>query len=123
MSVRHLDHLFQPRSVAVIGASDREHSLGATLMHNLLAGGTWVPDEADGLSVEDGLATTLGLKLGDTLTFDIAGIQKSGRVTSLRKVDWGSMRVNFFVMFPQSRMDDVPLSYICLLYTSPSPRD
>ena len=39
MSVRHLDHLFQPRSVAVIGASDREHSLGATLMHNLLAGG------------------------------------------------------------------------------------
>jgi len=80
--------------------------------HNLLAGGTWVPDEADGLSVEDGLATTLGLKLGDTLTFDIAGIQKSGRVTSLRKVDWGSMRVNFFVMFPQSRMDDVPLSYI-----------
>ena len=39
MSVRHLDHLFQPRSVAVIGASDREHSLGATVMHNLLAGG------------------------------------------------------------------------------------
>ncbi len=80
--------------------------------HNLLAAGAWVPDEADGLSVEDGLATTLGLKLGDTLTFDIAGIQKRGRVTSLRKVDWGSMRVNFFVMFPQSRMDDVPLSYI-----------
>ena len=80
--------------------------------HNLLAGGAWVPDEADGLSVEDGLATTLGLKLGDTLTFDIAGIQRSGRITSLRKVDWGSMRVNFFVMFPLARMDDLPLSYI-----------
>jgi len=80
--------------------------------HNLLAGGTWVPDEADGLSVEDGLATTLGLKLGDQLRFDIAGIQREGRITSLRKVDWGSMRVNFFVMFPVARMDDVPLSYI-----------
>jgi putative ABC transport system permease protein len=80
--------------------------------HNLLAGGTWVPDEADGLSVEDGLATTLGLKLGDRLRFDIAGIAREGRITSLRKVDWGSMRVNFFVMFPLARMDDLPLSYI-----------
>ena len=80
--------------------------------HNLLAGGTWVPDEADGLSVEDGLATTLGLKLGDRLRFDIAGIAREGRITSLRKVDWGSMRVNFFVLFPLARMDDLPLSYI-----------
>jgi putative ABC transport system permease protein len=80
--------------------------------HNLLSGGAWVPDEADGLSVEDGLAATLGLKLGDTLRFDIAGIQREGRITSLRKVDWGSMRVNFFVMFPLARMDDLPLSYI-----------
>ena len=80
--------------------------------HNLLAAGAWVPDEADGLSVEEGLANTLGLKLGDRLGFDIAGIPREGRITSLRKVDWGSMRVNFFVMFPLARMDDLPLSYI-----------
>ena len=80
--------------------------------HNLLTGGRWVPDEAEALSVEDGLAQTLGLKLGDRLRFDIAGITREGRITSLRKVDWGSMRVNFFVMFPLARMDDVPVSYI-----------
>ncbi len=80
--------------------------------HNLLTAGQWVPDEADGLSVEAGLAQTLGLKLGDRLRFDIAGIATEGRITSLRKVDWGSMRVNFFVMFPRARMDDLPLSYI-----------
>ena len=80
--------------------------------HNQLAAGRWTPDEADGLSVEAGLAQTLGLKLGDSLRFDIAGIVREGRVSSLRKVDWGSMRVNFFVMFPLARMDDVPLSYI-----------
>jgi putative ABC transport system permease protein len=80
--------------------------------HNLLTGGRWVPDEADGLSVEDGLAQTLGLKLGDRLRFDIAGTVREGRITSLRKVDWGSMRVNFFVMFPLARLDDVPVSYI-----------
>ena len=80
--------------------------------HNDLVGGAWVPEEADGLSVEEGLATTLGLKLGDRLRFDIAGITREARITSLRKVDWGSMRVNFFVMFPLARMDDLPLTYI-----------
>ena len=39
MSIRNLDHLFQPRSVAVIGATDKPHSVGAALMNNLLRGG------------------------------------------------------------------------------------
>ena len=81
-------------------------------VHNDLVGGRWTPDEAEGLSVEDGLAQTLGLKLGDRLRFDIAGTPREGRITSLRKVDWGSMRVNFFVMFTQASMGDVPVSYI-----------
>ncbi|MEK8048966.1 FtsX-like permease family protein [Ideonella sp. DXS22W] len=80
--------------------------------HNQLSAGAWVPEQADGLSVEVGLAQTLGLKLGDRLRFDIAGQPREGRITSLRKVDWGSMRVNFFVMFPLSRMDGVPSTYI-----------
>jgi putative ABC transport system permease protein len=77
-----------------------------------IVAGKWVPDEADGLSVEEGLAKTLGLKLGDTLAFDVGGQKVSGRVTTLRKVDWGSMHVNFFVMFPRASMGDLPLSYI-----------
>jgi len=39
MSRRNLEHLFKPRSVALIGASDRPHSVGVTVMHNLLSGG------------------------------------------------------------------------------------
>ncbi|NNG23302.1 bifunctional acetate--CoA ligase family protein/GNAT family N-acetyltransferase [Telluria aromaticivorans] len=39
MSVRNLGHLFAPGSVALVGASARPGSLGATLLHNLLAGG------------------------------------------------------------------------------------
>ncbi|HEX6704741.1 MAG TPA: FtsX-like permease family protein [Albitalea sp.] len=95
--------------------ADREFNLShsPTLPpHNQLSGGRWVADEAGGLSVEDGLAQTFGLKLGDTLRFDIAGQAAEGRITSLRKVDWSSMRVNFFVMFPKSRMDDLPVTYI-----------
>jgi putative ABC transport system permease protein len=80
--------------------------------HNAVVAGRWTPDEADGLSVEDGLAQELGLKLGDTLTFDIAGQPVERRITSLRKVDWASMRVNFFVIFPVAQMPEVPLTYI-----------
>ena len=39
MSSRNLEYLFKPRSVALIGASDRPHSVGTTVMRNLLHGG------------------------------------------------------------------------------------
>ena len=77
-----------------------------------IVAGKWVPDEPDGLSVEQGLAKTLGLQLGDKMVFDVGGQLVSGHITTLRKVDWGSMRVNFFVMFPRADMGELPLSYI-----------
>ena len=94
---------------------DREFNLShaaALPLHNEVSSGRWQSDEADALSVEDGLALSLGLKLGDRLRFDIAGTPAEGRITSLRKVDWGSMRVNFFVMFPRAQVDDLPASYV-----------
>ena len=87
---------------------------------NPVVAGRWTPEEADGLSVEDGLAKTLGLKLGDRLTFDMAGQTQEGRITSLRKVDWGSMRVNFFVLFPRSAMaEQVPVTWISAFRAPP----
>ncbi len=94
---------------------DREFNLSNAAElppHNELVGGRWQAEEAGAISVEAGLAQSLGLELGDSLRFDIAGMPAEGRITSLRKVDWGSMRVNFFVMFPRARMPEVPLSYI-----------
>jgi putative ABC transport system permease protein len=94
---------------------DREFNLShsATLPeHNPVVAGRWQENEADALSVEEGLAEELGLKLGDRLGFDIAGQVSEGRITSLRKVDWGSMRVNFFVVFPVAQVPDAPVSFI-----------
>jgi putative ABC transport system permease protein len=71
---------------------DREFNLSnaaALPPHNELVGGRWTDDEADAVSA-----------------------LVEGRVTSLRKVDWGSMRVNFFVMFPLAKLPDLPRSYI-----------
>ena len=94
---------------------DREFNLShsaAQPVQNLVVAGRWVEEEAGAISVEDGLANTLGLKLGDALLFDIGGVQNEARITSLRKVDWGSLRANFFAMYPVSRMADVPSTYI-----------
>jgi putative ABC transport system permease protein len=80
--------------------------------HNTVSAGKWSNDEAGAASVEDGLAQELGVKLGDTLAFDVAGIRHEARITSLRKVDWGSMRVNFFVIFPVAQMPGLPATVI-----------
>ncbi|HEX5312678.1 ABC transporter permease [Aquabacterium sp.] len=80
--------------------------------HNEVVAGRYVPNEPDAFSVEEGLAKTLGLKLGDRLRFDFAGQVQEGRITSLRKVDWSSMRVNFFVIAPQAEMPQWPITYI-----------
>jgi putative ABC transport system permease protein len=88
--------------------------------HNELSAGRWQVNEAGAVSVEQGLAQTLGLKLGDTLRFDIAGMLAEGRITSLRKVDWGSMRVNFFVMFPLAQLPGMPASYIAAFHAPDS---
>ena len=94
---------------------DREFNLSHSVVkpaHNEVIAGAWTAEEKDAISVEEGIAKTLDLKMGDSLTFDMGGIQISSRITSLRKVDWGGMRANFFVMYPVSQMRDVPATYM-----------
>ncbi|MDD2880335.1 MAG: ABC transporter permease [Rhodoferax sp.] len=94
---------------------DREFNLSNSATQpsqNIVVAGRWQEDEAGAISVEEGIAKTLGLGLGDTLTFDVGGMQTSAKITSLRKVDWGSMRANFFVMYPVNKLEGVPATYM-----------
>ena len=94
---------------------DREFNLShaaAKPERNEIVGGKWVDEEKGAISVEEGLAETLNLKLGDSLVFDIGGVQTEAKVTSLRKVDWGSLRANFFAMYPVSVLENVPTTYM-----------
>jgi putative ABC transport system permease protein len=94
---------------------DREFNLSATPVqppHNQVVAGEWKPEERGAVSVEEGIAATLGLKMGDQLRFDIGGVMTEAKITSLRKVDWGSMRANFFVIYPVSQLEDVPVTYM-----------
>lgn len=79
---------------------------------NELVSGRWFSGKAGEASVEAGLAKTLGIALGDRLVFSVAGVDKAVEVTSLRKLDWDSMRVNFFVLTPPGVLEAAPASYI-----------
>ena len=87
--------------------------------HNPVVAGRWTPQEQGAISMEDGIAKTLGLRLGDELRFDIGGISKDARITSLRKVEWGSMRANFFAMYPVDHLEGVAVTYLAA-YRAPS---
>lgn len=94
---------------------DREFNLSYAAQvpeHNPVVAGRWTPEEAGAVSVEEGIAETLGLKLGDMLRFEVAGSTSEAKITSLRKVDWSSMRANFFVMYPVSALPDMPVTYM-----------
>jgi putative ABC transport system permease protein len=88
---------------------------------NELVQGQW-PSGSDAqgqLSVEEGIAKTLAIHLGDRLTYDAAGSRFTARVTSLRKLQWDSMRVNFFVIATSDLLKDLPASYLTSFYLPP----
>ncbi len=82
--------------------------------HNQIAAGRWFEAGGDAreLSVEEGIARTLGWKLGDELRFTVGGDSFSARITSMRRLKWDSMKVNFFVIGTPALMQGQARSYI-----------
>ena len=87
--------------------------------HNTLAAGRWLDPRAKELSVEEGIAERLGWKLGDELTFSVGGEAFSARITSLRRLRWDSMKVNFFVIAPPAVLAEFPTSYVSAFRVGP----
>lgn len=86
---------------------------------NQLLSGRWWTEKDYGkpyLSLEVDLAKTLGIKLGDQLVFHVAGNPLSLTVTSIRKVEWDTMRANFFAVTPPGVLDQYPTSYMSSFY-------
>jgi len=81
---------------------------------NRIVEGSWweTGARADQLSVERGLAEALGIRMGDVLTYDIAGATVEATVSSLRTVDWDTFNVNFFVVSPPGLLERFPATYV-----------
>ncbi|HKY01954.1 MAG TPA: FtsX-like permease family protein [Burkholderiales bacterium] len=83
--------------------------------NNVVSQGRWFgPQEFNqgALSVEAGLAERLGIRIGDTITWNVAGERFSAPVTNLRTLEWDSMQVNFFVIGTPALLRDMPTTYI-----------
>ena len=93
---------------------------------NKIIKGLWWPtteknlDESKlvNVSVEERLATKLGLGLGDKLRFNIGGEALDAELSSIRSVQWDSMRPNFYMMFDAGSLDQFPATYITSFYAS-----
>jgi putative ABC transport system permease protein len=87
--------------------------------HNHVTAGRWLNPEEKEVSVEEGIAERLGWKLGDELTFSVAGDAFSARISSLRRLRWDSMKVNFFVIAPSRVLKEFPVSFISAFRIDP----
>lgn len=83
--------------------------------NSITRGRWWTRDEAAAralISVEDVAARRLGVDVGSRLTFDVQGVPIEAEITSLRKVDWQSMTMNFFVIFSPGALAGAPSTYV-----------
>lgn len=92
--------------------------------NRLLEGSWWQPDDGGGprVSVEQEVMMELDLKLGDTLTYDVAGEPVTATITSVREVQWDSFQPNFFVVFSPGTLDNVAGSYITSVHLTQEQR-
>lgn len=88
---------------------------------NSIIKGTWMVSDPDKawVSVELGVAERLKLKLGDILGFTISDKVINVQVSSIRKVDWGSLNPNFFMLLKPGLLDDLPKTMITSFYLPP----
>jgi putative ABC transport system permease protein len=98
-----------------IGAEPRE-------TETLVAGRWWSEGAGDEepipVSLETSIRDSLGLAVGDHMTWDIQGVPIASVVASVRKVDWGRMATNFFVVFPPGLIEQAPQTTVMLAHLS-----
>jgi putative ABC transport system permease protein len=86
-----------------------------------IVGGKWfsanalkIAADTGEISLEEGIAKELNVKLGDVITWNVQGVEIPTRITSLRKVVWTRFEPNFFVVFPPPILRAAPKQYLLL---------
>jgi len=80
-----------------------------------ITAGEWWPTDGTaepGFSIEEDWAEDRGFQLGDTLTFNVAGVDVTAPIKNFRKVDWESFQVNFFITASPATLKDMPATFV-----------
>ena len=88
---------------------------------NDISDGSWIVSDPHlpWVSVEQGVAKQLKLKLGDILQFNVGDQQLNVQVSSIRQVDWTSFKPNFFMLFKPGLLDKLPKTMLTSFYLPP----
>ena len=103
---------------------DRGLSYAATFPeHNVLTAGKWWPADYAGpplVSIDEDAAEALHLKIGDTLTIGVLGVDVTAQIASFRKIDWRSFGFNFAILFAPGTLEGAPHSWMATVALRPS---
>ena len=105
---------------------DREFNLSYAQLaredNPIISGSWWTagPPTTPEFSVEEWIARELSIRVGDILSFDVAGTRVAAKVSNIRKVDWDSFRVNFYVIASPGLLEPMPTSYVTGFYLKPT---
>ncbi len=100
------------------GYRRREHNISSSETlppsNEIIEGEWWASDGSapPSLSLEQDFAENNGFEVGDTLTFKAAGVEKEAVIANIRKVDWESFQVNFFILASASALEGLPSTYV-----------
>ena len=72
------------------------------------------PSDSIFVSLEDGLAHSMHVDIGDKVTFNVQGAVMDTYVGSLREVDWQRIQTNFLVVFPNGVLENAPKFHVLI---------
>ncbi len=90
---------------------------------NSLTEGQWWPKGYTGtplVSVDEKLRDALDLRLGDSITISLLGVERTAKIASFRRIDWDSMGFNYVLVFSPNAIQDAPHNLAATIYL-PSP--
>ncbi|NJC07667.1 ABC transporter permease [Polymorphobacter fuscus] len=91
--------------------------------NNELVSGTWWPRDYAGpplISIDDDAARALGLKIGDSITVSVLGVELTAKIASTRKIDWQSLGFNFAILFAPGSLEAAPHGWMATLAVTPA---
>ena len=91
---------------------------------NAITEGQWWPKGYSGpplVSIDEKLAHALNLKLGDSITIGLLGVERSARIASFRRIDWDSFGFNYVLVFSPNALADAPYKYAATINLAHKP--
>lgn len=84
--------------------------------------GAWWPPDYDGpplLSFDAEIADGFGVGIGDQLTVNVMGRDITATIANLRQIDWGTMGINFVLVFTPGTLEAAPHTHIATVHAAP----